>query len=233
MKLKIILTLLVLLACSGTAAGFTVDPATQNIAITYGVTQQFQISNTETCNYNWYVDSVLVSTNTTATDASYTNSSLFVGQHDIELKDDSDLLYAWHVTVSPDLSGCSPATNITTVSIDLDDYSLISTMTTYNESETLYENAERMLGAPIVYGGSDNFAGAWFYAFLMIVTIISIYGKSKSMELTSMITLIMSSSLIVANLSNVTHFPAAFLTFIYISGILALVGVLYSFIGDN
>ena len=229
---KIIFTLLLFFTLSGTAAGFTVDPA-QNVAITYGVTQQFQISNTETCNYNWYVDTVLASTNTSATDASYTNSSLFVGQHDIELRDGTDFLYAWHVTVSPDLSGCSPATNITTVSIDLDDYSLISTMTTYNESETLYENAERMLGAPIVYGGSDNFAGAWFYAFLMLVTIISIYGTSRSLELTSMITLIMSSSLIVSNLSNVTHFTASFLTFVYITGVLALVGVLYSFIGDN
>jgi|SRR6056297_952631 len=123
--------------------------------------------------------------------------------------------------------------NSSTINVDVSDYYLYDKMTSWNESKTMYENLETMIGAPITYGGSDEFGGSWFYAFLFVVPLIFVYGKSKSLEVTSMVMLMMSSTIIVSSMTDVTDLPASFLTLMYLVAVLAVVGVLYSFIGDD
>lgn len=121
----------------------------------------------------------------------------------------------------------------TLAAVNLSDYYVIDTMTTWDASKTTGENMITMLGAPIAYAGSDDFAGPWFYAFLFIIPLIFVYGKSKSIEVTSMIMLMMSSTVIVSSMTDVTDLPASFLTLMYLVGVLAVVGVLYSLFGDD
>lgn len=123
--------------------------------------------------------------------------------------------------------------NSSALSVNLSDYTMITTMTSWDESKSSYENMVTMIGAPITYGGSDEFAGPWFYAFLFMVPLIFVYGKSKSLEVTSMVMLMMSSTVIVGSMTNVTNLPASFLTLMYLVAVLAVVGVLYSFLGDD
>lgn len=118
-------------------------------------------------------------------------------------------------------------------SIDLDEYYLIDTMTSWDDTKTSGENMITMIGAPITYGGSDEFAGPWFYAFLFMIPLIFVYGKSKSLEVTSMVMLMMSSTVIVGSMTDVTDLPASFLTLMYLVAVLAVVGVLYSLFGDD
>ena len=156
-----------------------------------------------------------------------------MGRHEVELRDGSAFLYCWYVTITPDLSECNAHEAVNFSSVNLDDYYVINALTTYNESENLNPNAERMLGAPLVYGASDDFAGAWFNAFLYLVVIVFVYGKSHRIELASIVTLIISSTVIVAELTGATNYPTAFLTFIYITGVLGIVGVFYGIFGGD
>ena len=117
--------------------------------------------------------------------------------------------------------------------INVSDYYLIDTMTSWNDSKSDYDNMVTIIGAPITYGGSDDFAGSWFYAFLMLVVLIFTYGKSKSIEVTSMVMLLISLTVVVASLTNVATLPASFMNLMYIASILGVVGVLYSFLGDD
>lgn len=117
--------------------------------------------------------------------------------------------------------------------INVSDYYLIDTMTSWNDSKSDYENMETIIGAPITYGGSDDFAGSWFYAFLMLVVLIFTYGKSKSIEVTSMVMLLMSLTVVVASLTDITSLPASFMTLMYIAAVLCVVRVAYSFLGGD
>jgi len=75
--------------------------------------------------------------------------------------------------------------------------------------------------------------GDWFYAFLIISTLIVIYGKSKSLEVTTMIMLIISLVIILANAGGALVIPSAVLNMLYVCAILGFFGAMYSLFGDD
>lgn len=116
--------------------------------------------------------------------------------------------------------------------INLEDYYLINEISTWDENATDYENQVRIISAPITYGASDDFAGVWFYVFLILVILIFTYGKSKSLEITCMVMMILSLTVIIPSLATAVIIPTAVLTLMYTMCIVGFAGILYSFIGE-
>jgi hypothetical protein len=109
----------------------------------------------------------------------------------------------------------------------------IFTVLKWDSNASYYDNTVRIVMFPITYGASDNFVGAWFYAFLIAGTLIIVYGKSKSLEVTTMIMLVISLVIIVANAGGALVLPASFMTVIYIAAILSFFGTMYALFGDD
>lgn len=125
------------------------------------------------------------------------------------------------------------ASNASQVTINLDDYYIIHEMSTWDENATEYENELRMISAPVTYGASDDFAGEWFYVFLILVILIFVHGKVKSIEVTSMVMLVMGILLIMTTVTTGTILPPILLTLMYTLTILGVAGVFYSFFGGD
>lgn len=123
--------------------------------------------------------------------------------------------------------------NMTSISeMNLSDNYLLNILEWDNNASS-YDNTVRIIMFPISYGASDEFVGDWFYAFLIISTLIVIYGKSKSLEVTTMIMLIISLVIILANAGGALVIPSAVLNMLYVCAILGFFGAMYSLFGDD
>lgn len=124
--------------------------------------------------------------------------------------------------------------NLSNVSINLSDYEMIAVMTTWDENDTDYNNSVRIVGAPYnSFWASEHVLGYWFYVLVMFITIIMVYGKSKSLEVTSMITCLLSILIIMPSLASMIIVPTPVLVILYVFATLGFAGVLLSLFGGS
>jgi hypothetical protein len=118
-------------------------------------------------------------------------------------------------------------------SMNMSDYPVIDGMVQFNESQSVTENVISMLGSPLTnYWAHPSVLGPWAYVFLMIVTILMVYAKSSSLEVTSGIMLLMSLFIIVPGMAGAWIIPGAVMMVMYVFAVLAVAGVLLSMFGD-
>lgn len=111
-------------------------------------------------------------------------------------------------------------------SINMSDYA-INQMISTDENETAFNNVRNVITAPVRFAASADFAGYWFYCFIIFVVLIYVYGKSKSIEITSLIMMLMSLMVIVPAMTTGLVVPNGFLVLMYVMSLLGLVGIFY------
>lgn len=110
---------------------------------------------------------------------------------------------------------------------------------TYNDIETYpgfdklfavdENNTTAMIDAMFIpinsYWATDNALGAWFYAVIVIFTVGITYIKTKTMETTSLVLLILALMVAVPATAGTFVVPIAMLYLMYMCVVLALVGI--------
>lgn len=110
---------------------------------------------------------------------------------------------------------------------------------TYNDIETYpgfdklftvdENNTTAMIDAAFIpvnsYWATDNALGSWFYAVLIIFTVGITYVKTKTMETTSLVLLILALMVALPATVGVFVVPTAMLYLMYICVLLGLVGI--------
>jgi hypothetical protein len=123
--------------------------------------------------------------------------------------------------------------NASSIQIDLNEYYVITEMTTWYDNQSDYDNLVRILFAPIAWGASADMLGYWLYVAIIFAIIILVYGKTRSLEITSMIMLIMSLLVIVPSYTETIVVPSVVLYILYVFAVLGVGGALMSlFTGD-
>lgn len=112
------------------------------------------------------------------------------------------------------------------ISVNISSYP-INQMITFDENESAYTNVRNVLSAPVRFGASSDFAGYWFYTFCIVIILIYTYGKSKSVEITSVIMMLLSLMVIVPAMTTSMVVPTSFLILMYIMCLLGLAGIFY------
>lgn len=103
----------------------------------------------------------------------------------------------------------------------------------WDDSLSSYQNIRNIITAPIRYAASSEFLGYWFYMFCMLVVLIYVYGKSQSVETTSMIMMLMGIMVLLPSLTGVLVAPTSFIMLMFVCTLLGFVGVLSGFVGDD
>lgn len=119
------------------------------------------------------------------------------------------------------------------VSWNLEDYPYLYNMTYWDDSASEYDNLWRIFTSPVQYWASAEMLGYWLYVVLIVVGIIFVYGKSRSIEITSMMLIVTSALLIVPSWLDALTIPSQILYLMYAMAVLGLAGGLYSVFGNG
>lgn len=120
------------------------------------------------------------------------------------------------------------------MSMRSENFSVLNTMIYYNESKTESENLVTMVFAPITqYWASDDVLGYWTYVLIIVSTIFIVYGKTKSLETTTLTTLMSTICVTVAESEGHVVIPGMVKGVIYAITALMFCGVLLGFFGGE
>jgi hypothetical protein len=115
------------------------------------------------------------------------------------------------------------------IDIDLNDYPFITQITSWDSNKSRYENFENIASAPVDFW--EDQIGYWFYVVVVFSTIIFTYGKSKSIEVTSMVTMLLSLLIILPSFMGMVVVPVPVLVIFYIFATLGFGAILLSLFG--
>jgi len=115
------------------------------------------------------------------------------------------------------------------IDINLNDYPFITQITTWDSNKTRYENFENIASAPVDFWTGQ--IGYWFYVVVVFSTIVFTYGKSKSIEVTSMVTMLLSLLVILPSIMGMIIVPVPVLVIFYVFATLGFGAILLSLFG--
>ena len=115
------------------------------------------------------------------------------------------------------------------IDINLSDYPFLTQITSWDSNKSRYENFENIASAPVDFW--EDQIGYWFYVVVVFSTIIFTYGKSKSIEVTSMITMLLSLLVILPSFMSMIVVPLPVLVIFYIFATLGFGAILLSLFG--
>jgi hypothetical protein len=118
------------------------------------------------------------------------------------------------------------------VTFDSEQYPLIHKMMEFNQSKTPFDNIAAMIGAPI----NDYWVvklGAWFYVLFLVLTVFMVYGKTDSIEATSMVMIFGSVLLSSLSMADIADVPDIVLNLMYLFTAIGI-GMIFKewFVGD-
>lgn len=119
------------------------------------------------------------------------------------------------------------------VDIDLDDYPFITRITTWDVNKSRYENFMGIANAPIAFWTEDVGLGYWFYVVVLFTTLVYVYAKSKSLEVTVMMGILSSILVILPVMDEVLVMPTPILVIVYVLCGLGFGGILYYVFGSE
>jgi hypothetical protein len=111
------------------------------------------------------------------------------------------------------------------INVSIEDNSLLNDLLSWDNEVSAYENLVRVTSSPISYWAS--LVGYWIYVAFIVVTLIFVHGKLKSVEITGMVMMLMSLLVIIPSQADILLVPASVLALLYTFTGLGFGAILY------
>ena len=117
--------------------------------------------------------------------------------------------------------------NMTNISVNasIGDSTFFDSLLSWDHNESQYSNLARMAGSPLTYWVS--LVGYWAYVALIVITLVFVHGKLKSIEITGIIMMLMSLLVIIPSATDILIVPSSVLVLLYTFTGLGLGAMLY------
>ena len=209
--------------------GYTYTPSNSNVElIALENSQEFSVSTSDeaTHSFLWELNGDTVQSEV-GTSSSYTYPASPYGSDVLTVTVDSSV-HTWYINnglnTTKSTKSMTNMKNLTLAYKTIDDYPGFSKLAAVDENNTT-ALIEAFLMPVNSYWTTDNALGAWFYALLVILTVGVTYIKTKTLETTSLVLLILSLMVAVPATAGTFIVPTAMLYLMYMCVVLGVAGI--------
>jgi hypothetical protein len=204
-------------------------PAESNIElVALENTQEFSVSTNDEANHDflWKLDGVTVLSES-GTNSTYAYPASPYGKDVLTVAINGNV-HTWYISNGLNTTKATKSmTNMKNVTLtykSVDEYPGFNKLMAVDENNTT-AMIEAFLMPVNSYWTTDNALGAWFYALLVILTVGVTYIKTKTLETTSLVLLILSLMVAVPATAGTFIVPTAMLYLMYMCVVLGVAGI--------
>lgn len=234
---KIVLLVIVLACLTGLGAAISYSPSDSYIRLNAMEEDQvFEVNDSESHVYRWYVNDTLVDTDT-GVSGSYLYGPVPMRYDTVAVTVDDGTAHTWRVNNGINMTAATATmTAVSNATANLD-FNMSNFTLFHGVQTTDYNNTTQIADTmflPITgYWLDETYGvGYWFYAALVVSICALFYWKFENMTITAMVLLMLSLMVAAPATAGVLIVPAAFLNVMYIAVVIAIIGIFSGILRD-